>query len=81
LPLYKVEALAQRFVDEGWIQQSHHCRSAEKLKIKMALLVMGSLASLAGAISLFRQLLLVTNICATDHSKFFLPFVNCMKSL
>jgi hypothetical protein len=81
LPLYKVEALAQRFVDGGWIQQSHHCRSAEKLKIKMELLVMGSLASLAGAISSFCQLLLVINICATDHSKFFFPFVNRMKSL
>ena len=81
MPLYKVEELAEQFIDRGWIRQSHHCRSPMKLKIKTELLVMGSLAMLAGTVNNFRQLPTVTNICATDHSKFFLLFVDRMESI
>ena len=81
LPLYKVEEIADRFITNGWICQSHHCRTPGKLKIKTELLVMGSLALLAGTIQNFCQLPIVTNICATDHSKFFLLFVDCIESI
>ena len=81
MPLYKIEALAEQFMSSGWIQQSHHCHSLAKLKTKKELLVMGSLAMLAGTVNNFRQLPTVTNKCASDHSKIFLLVVDCMDSI
>ena len=43
--------------------------------MKSELLVLGALATLSSAVSGFRQLPLVTHICATEHSNFFLQFV------
>ena len=71
---YKVMLLA-RFIDEGWVGLSHHCRTRAKLKIKTDLLVMGALTILGGTLHSFRQLPTVTNICATEHNKFFLFFI------
>ncbi|MFM8622630.1 MAG: transposase family protein [Holophagaceae bacterium] len=75
MPLYKIEMLSARFIDEGWVGLSHHCRTAEKLAIKTELLVLGALAILGGTVHSFRQLPTVTNICATEHNNFFLLFV------
>ena len=76
MPLYKVEELASRIVTEKVITLSHHCRTEEQLKLKAELLVMGSLAILSGIYTSFRQIPTLTNIGATDHSKFFLKFVH-----
>jgi len=75
MPLYKVEMLSARFIDEGWVGLSHHCRTVEKLTIRTELLVLGALAILGGTVHSFRQLPTVTNICATEHNKFFLLFI------
>ena len=75
MPLYKVEGLASMVVENEIIGLSHHCRNVASLQIKSELMVLGALAILAGTISGFRNLPLVTNICATEHSKFFLKFV------
>ena len=75
MPLYKVELLSQRFLDDKWIGLSQHCRTESKLRIKIDLLIMGALAVLGGTVHSFRQLPTVTNICATEHSKFFQKFV------
>lgn len=75
MPLYKVEQLSSRIVSEKIISLSHHCRSEEQLKLKAELLVLGSLAILGGVYTSFQQVPVLTNICCTEHSKFFLKFV------
>jgi hypothetical protein len=81
MPHYKVVEIANRFILEGWIGLSHHCRTLDRLQIKAELLVMGALAMLGGSVHSFRQMHTVTQICATDHSNFFLMFVEKMASL
>jgi hypothetical protein len=81
MPLYKVELLSQRFIDEKWISLSHHCRDEEKLKMKVDLLILGALSVLGGTVHSFRQLPTVTNICATEHNKFFLLFISKLYSI
>jgi hypothetical protein len=75
MPLYKVEILSAQLVDEEIIHLSHHCRTVTALKIKAELLVLGALAILSGSTNGFRNLPLLTNICATEHSIFFKTFV------
>ena len=75
MPLYMVESLASRIVEEEFLTISHHCRTAALLKIKSELLVLGCLAILSGSTSGFRNLRISTHICATEHSKFFKRFV------
>jgi hypothetical protein len=75
MPLYKVETLSAQLVDEEVIHLSHHCRTVAALKIKAELLVLGALAILSGSTNGFRNLPLLTNICATEHSIFFKTFV------
>ena len=53
----------------------------ERLKIKTALLIMGSLAMIGSTLNSFCQLLIVTNICAINHEWFFLTFINRMSSI
>ena len=72
MPLYKVTDIVSRFLAEGWIGLSHHCRSSDRLQIKTELLVLGSLAMLEGTLQSFRQLKPLTHISASDHSNFFL---------
>ncbi len=81
MPLAKVEAIAARFVSEKWMTLSKHCSNIYKLKIKSELMVMGALAILGGTVSSFRQLPTMTHICATEHSKFFLLFVQKLSSI
>jgi hypothetical protein len=81
MPLYKVEELVDRFIREGWVTLTHHCRTLEKLQIKTELLILGTLAMLGGTMNSFRQLPTVTNICATDHNHFFLKFVRSMYNI
>ena len=80
-PIYMVSDIGSCFIDEGWIGLSHHCRSVDRLKIKAELLVLGSLATLGGTIQTFCQLKTLTHICASDHSKFFLTFVDRISSI
>ena len=75
MPLYKVEELAAQLVTEGIIGRSHHCRTEAAVQIKSELLVLGALSILTGSVSGFRNLPLVSNICATEHSMFFQAFV------
>ncbi len=42
---------------------------------------MGALAILGGTVSFFRQLPTMTHICATEHYKFFLLFVEKLWSI
>jgi hypothetical protein len=69
MPHYKVVEIANRFILEGWIGLSHHCRTLDRLQIKAELLVMGALAMLGGSVHSFQQMHTVTQICATDHSR------------
>jgi hypothetical protein len=81
VPLYKVVEIADRFISEGWIGLSQHCRSLDRLQIKSELLVMGALAMIGGSVRSFRQMHTVTQIGATEHSNFFLLFVEKMAGL
>ena len=81
MPLYKVDNLVERFISEGWVYLSRHCRSDEQLKKRTELMILGSLAVLAGTVQSFRQLPILTNICATEHSYFFLTFVDRLESI
>ena len=81
MPLHKVTDIVSRFLAEGWIGLSHHCRSSDHLQIKTELLVLGSLAILGGTLQTFRQLKPLMHICALDHSNFFLMFVECIASI
>ena len=67
--------MAAQLVADKIIHLSHHCRTEASLHIKSELLVLGALAILSGSVNGFRKLPLVTHICATEHSKFFLKFV------
>ena len=60
---------------------SKHCSNIFKLKIKSESMVMGVLAILGGTVSSFRQLPMMTHVCATEHSKFFLLFVQKLSSI
>ncbi len=73
--LYMVCGIVNRFIVEGWVWMSHHCRTLDRLKIKAELLVLGTLAMLGGTLQSFRQLKPLTHICVSDHSNFYLSFV------
>jgi hypothetical protein len=75
MPLFMVSSIVGRFIAEGWVGLTHHCRTNDRLQIKTELLVLGSLSMLGGTIQSFRQLKPLTHICASDHSNFFLCFV------
>jgi len=81
VPHYKVTDIVSRFLAERWIGLSHHCRSSDRLQIKTELLVLGSLAMLGGMLQSFRQLKPLRHICASDHSNFFLTFVEHIVSI
>jgi hypothetical protein len=82
MPLYKVTDIVSCFLAEGWIGLSHHCRSSDRLQFKTELLVLGSLAMLGGTtLQSFCQLKPLTHICASDHSNFFLTFVEHIASI
>jgi hypothetical protein len=71
MPLFMVSSIVGRFIAEGWVGLTHHCRTNDHLQIKTELLVLGSLLMLGGTIQSFRQLKLLTHICGN----FFLCFV------
>ena len=73
--------IVNRFIVEGWIWLSHHCRTLDRLKIKAELLVLGTLAMLGGLMQSFRQLKPLTHICASDHCNFYLLFVGHVVSI
>ena len=81
MPLSKVVEIAYHFIAEGWVGLSHRCRTLDHLRIKVELLVMGTLAMVSGSVHSFCQLQTVTDICATDHSNFFLLFVEKMATI
>jgi len=81
IPLYMVCDIVDRFIAEGWIRLSHHCRTPDRLKMKAELLVLGTLAMLGGTLQSFRQLKPLTHICASDHSNFYLSFVGHVASI
>jgi hypothetical protein len=81
MPLSKVLDIVDRFIVEGWISLSHHCRNNERLQMKAELLVLGTLAMIGGTIQSFRQLKPLTHICASEHSRFFLRFVKNIASI
>ena len=62
IPLYMVCEIVDRFIEEGWIRISHHCRTMDRLRIKAELLVLGTLAMLGGTLMSFRQLKPLTHI-------------------
>ena len=80
MPLYKVEEIVKRIIDEKVVSLSHHCRSEDQLAMKVELLVLGTLAVLGGSYSSFRQIPTLTNIGATEHINFFLKFLDFMWS-
>lgn len=55
--------------------------SETKRKVKSELMVMVALAILGGTESSFHQLPTTTNICAPEHSIFFLLFVEKLLSI
>ena len=56
MPLSKVGEIVDRFITEGWIVLTHHCRTNKRLQVKVELLVLGTLIMLAGTLQSFRQL-------------------------
>jgi hypothetical protein len=53
MPLYKVEEIADHFISEGLLSLLHHCCHLEMLQVNAELLVLGSLAMIAGAVQTF----------------------------
>ena len=68
MPLFKVVEIADRFIAEGWLGLSHHCRQLQRLQMKAELLVMGTLAMIGGTLQPFRQLKMLTNISSNTVS-------------
>jgi hypothetical protein len=81
MPLSKVSEIVDCFITKGWIVLMHHCRTNERLQVKAELLVLGTLTMLAGMLQSFRQLKTLTHTCASEHSNFFLKFVNRVSSI
>jgi len=81
MPLFKVSEIVGPFITKGWIGLMHHCRTNERLQMKAELLVLGSLVMLGRTIQSFCQLKPLTQICASDHSNFFLCFVEHIASI
>jgi hypothetical protein len=81
MPLSKVAKIVDCFINEGWICLTHHCQTMERLQLKAELLILGTLCMIAGTIQSFRQLKPLTHICATEHSNFFLQFVERVASI
>ena len=75
LTLRKVDILVDRFLREGWITYTKHCRSRERLQSKAEVLIIGSLCLLAGTVRNCRQFRTLTKISGTEHQKFFNFFV------
>lgn len=80
MPLRKVDELVNRFLSEGWITYTHHCRSETTLKIKAELLILSCLHILAHGAP-FRLLQCYTNISYTEIRKFFHFFLDKMCSM
>lgn len=80
MPLHKVDELVNRFLSEGWITYTHHCRSETKLKIKAELLILSCLHILAHGAP-FRLIQCYTNISYTEIRKFFHFFLDKMCSM
>lgn len=80
MPLHKVDELVNRFLSEGWITYTHHCRSETTLKIKAELLILSCLHILAHGAP-FRLLQCYTNISYTEIRKFFHFFLDKMCSM
>ena len=75
LTLCKVDILVDRFLREGWITYTKHCRSRDRLQSKAEVLIIGSLCLLARTVRNCRQFKTLTKISGTEHQKFFNFFV------
>jgi hypothetical protein len=77
MPLFKVLDIVDRFIAEGWVGLWHHCQTSAHLQLKVKLLVLGTLAMIGGML----QLKALMHIYASDHSNFFLSFVEHVSSI
>ena len=77
VPLAKVDDLVARFVNNGWIYQSNHCRSEEEMYVKAELLILGVLKVL-GHHAPFHTLKTDTKISPSRHRLFFQFFIDRM---
>jgi hypothetical protein len=80
LPLTKVDELVSRFIENGWVYETKHCKSVEEMYVRTELFILGSLKVLASH-SPFRTLKVDTEISFEEHRKFFHLFIARMYSI
>lgn len=80
VPLKKVDDLVNLFLEKGWIRYTKHCGNDAQLRVKAQLLILATL-NVLGHHSPFRTLTSNTEICPSDHRKFFHLFLDKMYSI
>jgi hypothetical protein len=80
LTLKKVDALADLFIENGWVRPIQKCADEGTLYVKTQLHIMGALEVLASHTP-FRKLQTNTEISTEGHHKFFHKFLDKMYSI
>ena len=77
MPLHKIDDLVTRFVENGWVRLTKHCRDEEEMTVRLELRILGVLKVL-GHHCPFRTLKSDTNISTYEHRAFFHYFIDRM---
>lgn len=77
MPLHKIDDLVTRFMENGWVHLTKHCRDEEEMIVRLELRILGVLKVL-GHHCPFRTLKSDTNISTCEHRSFFHYFINRM---
>ncbi len=80
MPLYKIEALVDKFIDRGWVRLSSCYSDHTVFHIRVHLLVVGCLDRLGNGTQ-FCKLHAVSHISTTKHYHFFHKFLDKMCSI
>jgi hypothetical protein len=80
MPLYKVEALADQFMDRGWVRPTNCYSDPTVFCIRVHLLIMGCLDRLGNGTQ-YCKLCAVTHISTMEHYTFFNKFLDKMCSI
>ncbi|KAL3797257.1 hypothetical protein HJC23_004549 [Cyclotella cryptica] len=80
LPLTKADELVSRFVENGWVYETKHCKSEEEMYVRTELFILGALKVLASHAP-FSTLKVDTEISFEEHRKFFHLFISRMYSI
>jgi hypothetical protein len=80
MPLKKIDDLVSLFLKNGWVHQTKHCKSKDKMMTKLELRIL-DLLKVLGHNAPFRTLKSDTNILDKEHRNFFTEFIHRMYSV